>query len=95
MGDIVVGVIALVLLFRAFTNPMILHFGDMDSDTHGSARFVIDKEVAPLTRSQAGLLIGRDPKTKRLLRYDGPAHLLTMAPTRTGKNARLPSSSSM
>lgn len=26
IGDIVVGVIALVLLFRALTNPMILHF---------------------------------------------------------------------
>jgi type IV secretion system protein VirD4 len=64
---------------------MILHFGDMDADTHGSARFATDKEVAPLTRSQAGLLVGRDSKTGKLLRYDGPAHLLTMAPTRTGK----------
>ncbi|MBR7559814.1 type IV secretory system conjugative DNA transfer family protein, partial [Mycobacterium tuberculosis] len=33
----------------------------------------------------SGLLIGRDGKTGKLLRYDGPAHLLTMAPTRTGK----------
>ncbi|MGF6178367.1 type IV secretion system protein VirD4 [Ensifer sp. 4252] len=30
-------------------------------------------------------MIGRDPTTGGLLRYDGPAHLLTMAPTRTGK----------
>jgi type IV secretion system protein VirD4 len=64
---------------------MIQHFGDMDADTHGSARFATDREAAPLTRSQAGRLIGRDPKSKRLLRYDGPAHLLTMAPTKTGK----------
>src|SRR5690606_34447431 len=85
IGDILVGVIALVILFRALTNPLILHFGDMGSDTHGSARFATDKEVTPLTRSQAGLLVGRDGKTGKLLRYDGPAHLLTMAPTRTGK----------
>jgi type IV secretion system protein VirD4 len=32
-----------------------------------------------------GLLIGRDPMTNTLLHNDGPAHLLTMAPTRTGK----------
>lgn len=85
LGDILVGVIALVLLFRAFTNPMILHFGDMGADTHGSARFATDKEVAPLARTADGLLIGRDGKTGKPLRYDGPAHLLTMAPTRTGK----------
>ncbi|EHS51715.1 TRAG family protein, partial [Rhizobium sp. PDO1-076] len=33
----------------------------------------------------SGLLIGRDSKTGKLFRYEGPAHLLTMAPTRTGK----------
>jgi hypothetical protein len=32
-----------------------------------------------------GLLIGRDADTGRLLRYDGPAHLITLAPTRAGK----------
>nr|WP_276592015.1 type IV secretory system conjugative DNA transfer family protein [Sphingomonas sp. GC_Shp_2] len=32
-----------------------------------------------------GLLIGRDRKTGKLLRYPGPAHLLTIAPTRSGK----------
>lgn len=74
-----------LFVFRLVSLPMIRHFGDEGTDTHGSARFATDKEARPLTRSQAGLLIGRDPKTKRLLRYDGPAHLLTMAPTRTGK----------
>lgn len=71
--------------FRLITAPLILHFGDMEGDTHGSARFATGKETAVLTRADSGLLIGRDPKSKRLLRYDGPAHLLTMAPTRTGK----------
>ncbi len=57
----------------------------MADDTHGSARFATNKEVAPLTRPDTGLLIGRDGKTGKLLRYDGSAHLLTMAPTRTDK----------
>ncbi|MCF8476330.1 MAG: type IV secretory system conjugative DNA transfer family protein [Pseudolabrys sp.] len=77
--------VLLTLLFRLVTNPLIIHFGDMEGETHGSARFATDKEAAALTRAESGLLIGRDPKSKRLLRYDGPAHLLTMAPTRTGK----------
>ena len=71
--------------FRLLTAPLILHFGDMEGETHGSARFATDKEMAPLARADSGLLIGRDAKSKKLLRYAGPAHLLTMAPTRTGK----------
>ncbi|MCJ8519268.1 type IV secretion system protein VirD4 [Pseudorhizobium tarimense] len=73
------------LMFRMLTTPLILHFGDMDSDAHGTARFALKREIAPLARSETGLLIGRDRQSKRLLRYNGPAHLLTMAPTRTGK----------
>lgn len=72
--------------FRFLTQPLILHFGDMgDDETHGSARFATTKEIAPLVRSESGLLIGRDGRIGKLLRYDGPSHLLTMAPTRTGK----------
>lgn len=83
--DLVTLVVLAALAFRFITNPLILHFGDMADDTHGSARFATNREVAPLTRSGSGLLIGRDGKTGKLMRYDGPAHLLTMAPTRTGK----------
>lgn len=83
--SLVVVLVLLVLLFRLVTNPLIIHFGDMEGQTHGSARFANDKETAVLTRSESGLLIGRDPKQRKLLRYAGPAHLLTMAPTRTGK----------
>ena len=55
-------------------------------DTHGSARLASKREVAALASvGDAGLLIGRDPKTGKLLGYDGPAHLLTLAPTRAGK----------
>ncbi|KAB2661796.1 type IV secretory system conjugative DNA transfer family protein [Brucella tritici] len=83
--DLVTLLVLAAIAFRFITNPLIIHFGDMEGETHGSARFATNKEVAPLTRADTGLLIGRDAKTKRLLRYDGPAHLLTMAPTRTGK----------
>ena len=83
--DLVTLLVLAAIAFRFITNPLIIHFGDMEGETHGSARFATNKEVAPLTRANTGLLIGRDVKTKRLLRYDGPAHLLTMAPTRTGK----------
>jgi len=33
----------------------------------------------------AGLLIGRDSKTHKLLRHYGRSHLLAIAPTRSGK----------
>lgn len=54
----------------------------------GSARWASVKQLRKLAALDDGLLIGRDPATDKLLRYDGPAHLLTMAPTRTGM--RLP-----
>ena len=85
IGTIAIIAIVLTLVFRFATIPLIEHFGDGEGDTHGSARFATDKETAALARADSGLLIGRDGKTGKLLRYDGPAHLLTMAPTRTGK----------
>lgn len=51
----------------------------------GTARWATKKERDQLAIGNDGLLIGRDPQTAQLLRYDGPAHLLTVAPTRTGK----------
>ena len=59
------------------------YFG-LTGDSHGSARFANRKELKKL-QHEDGLLIGRNPHTGRLLRYDGPAHLITLAPTRAGK----------
>ena len=59
-------------------------FFGLNRDSHGSARFANRKELKKLERAD-GLLIGRNPHTGRLLRYDGPAHLITLAPTRAGK----------
>ncbi|EAV40646.1 hypothetical protein SIAM614_00352 [Stappia aggregata IAM 12614] len=83
--DIASVILLLTITFRLITNPMIHHFGTTGGATHGSARFATTKEMAPFSQKSSGLLIGRDPKSKRLLRYDGPSHLITMAPTRTGK----------
>lgn len=76
-------VFMVALAWRMLTRPLLTHFGDLDEDAHGSARFARRKELGDLLGTD-GLLIGRDDKG-RLLRYAGPAHLLTMAPTRSGK----------
>ncbi|MGO8063778.1 type IV secretory system conjugative DNA transfer family protein [Rhizobium johnstonii] len=85
IGDWVVMAFAVVLLIRLLSVPLITHFGTVSDDTHGSARFAGRREIAPLAKAGSGLLIGRAPGSGGLLRYDGPAHLLTMAPTRSGK----------
>ncbi|MGO8449183.1 type IV secretory system conjugative DNA transfer family protein [Rhizobium ruizarguesonis] len=85
IGDWVVMAFAIVLLIRLLSVPLITHFGSAVDDTHGSARFAGRREIAPLTKAEGGLLIGRANNSGRLLRYSGPAHLLTMAPTRSGK----------
>ncbi|WP_322966053.1 type IV secretory system conjugative DNA transfer family protein [Sphingomonas fuzhouensis] len=88
LHGVISGLVLLAILLvplRALFQPLILHYGGPDgADTHGSARFATDAEARDLTGS-AGLLIGRDRKSGKLLRYPGPAHLLTIAPTRSGK----------
>ena len=54
------------------------------NDLLGSARFGDRADVRKL-EANGDLLIGRSAKSGKLLRYDGAAHLLTMAPTRSGK----------
>lgn len=61
--------------------------GEDDDDscgTHGSARLANKNELKDL-KIDNGLLIGRDRKSGKLLRYADSSHLLTIAPTRTGK----------
>lgn len=56
------------------------------SRVHGSARFASNEEVRASLGRPKGLIVGRENVKKgRLLRYDGPAHLITIAPTRSGK----------
>ncbi|TBN14147.1 type IV secretory system conjugative DNA transfer family protein [Agrobacterium cavarae] len=89
------GVISQVLLVVAKHLPLVFGvFGFMGAfvsevpvqSVFGTARWASTKDIALMRgKDRAGLIIGRDPQTKTLLRYDGPSHLMTMAPTRTGK----------
>jgi type IV secretion system protein VirD4 len=58
--------------------------GEQQRGILGSARFGNSADVKALTKNGGDLIIGRASNGK-LLRYDGPAHLLTIAPTRSGK----------
>jgi type IV secretion system protein VirD4 len=51
------------------------------SSSHGTARW----ESGQALRAAEGLLIGRRVSGADLLRFDGDGHLLTLAPTRSGK----------
>jgi len=54
--------------------------------THGAARFATERELRRLRLFDGrGLILGR--YASRYLRFDGEGHLLTFAPTRTGKGA--------
>lgn len=54
------------------------------SHAHGSARFSRGDEDSRTLGGDEGLIVGRSVKGW-LMRYAGPAHLLTIAPTRSGK----------
>ena len=74
IGGIALWIGAIYLKVR-FTRP---------DDTLGSAKFGSRSDVNALAKNKGDLLIGRDT-SGRLLRYDGAAHLITIAPTRSGK----------
>jgi type IV secretion system protein VirD4 len=84
-GDVAVSVFLMAMIFQFLTAPMIERFGTADDATHGTARFATDREISPLTGAMSGLLVGRTLNGSKPLFYDGPSHLLTIAPTRTGK----------
>ena len=63
-------------------------FGEFQASggVHGSARFAGAEEIRRSLGSGAGLIVGRENRRGgQLLRYAGEAHLLTIAPTRSGK----------
>jgi len=56
------------------------------STVHGSASFATERQIQASLGGGDGLIVGRENKRHgRLLRYGGQAHLLTIAPTRSGK----------
>lgn len=56
----------------------------MRSDVHGSAEFGNEDRARKALDNADGLIVGRAQRGW-LMRYDGPAHLITLAPTRSGK----------
>jgi type IV secretion system protein VirD4 len=57
-----------------------------NSAVHGSAHFANADQVKSALGGASGLIVGRENrKGGQLLRYAGQAHLLTIAPTRSGK----------
>ena len=86
LGMMLTFLVIILVTLRALFQPLILRYAGPDGDdTHGSARFATDRETRTFAQNGDGLLIGRDRKSGKLLRYAGPSHLLTIAPTRTGK----------
>ncbi|WP_426026157.1 type IV secretory system conjugative DNA transfer family protein [Brevundimonas sp. TSRC1-1] len=59
---------------------------DDTGDVHGSARWASEREVWVSLGGGEGLIVGRENRRNgQLLRYDGEQHLITIAPTRSGK----------
>lgn len=80
LGFIGIGGAVVLVTGWMFVLPLIRWFDyDDRADTHGSARFASAGEAQALNDDH-GLLIGRDVKTGKPMRYSGPAHLLTIAP---------------
>ena len=75
------GLLAIWLIHR----KLFAHTPDGSAGLLGSARFGSRADVIGLARNDGDLIIGRSHNSGKVLHYDGPAHLLTIAPTRSGK----------
>jgi type IV secretion system protein VirD4 len=74
------GLMLLLVLIRLLTNRRRVQ----TSTTHGSARFAIPREVQQVGLfAEEGVMLGRFPR--HYLRENSEAHILLVAPTRTGK----------
>jgi len=63
-----------------------LRYAPVATDVHGSAKWADARQVRASLGGSSGLIVGRENKRGgQLLRYAGPSHLLTIAPTRSGK----------
>jgi type IV secretion system protein VirD4 len=91
IGLLLGGLAGLVLALLGLIGPVPLR-RYAPGTSHGSAAWASPRTfrqglAAPaLAREPAALLVGREPGRRGgLLRHTGPAHLLTIAPTRSGK----------
>lgn len=75
-----------ISLFLGFLAAGIFASKATPKNTHGTARWANSREIVKAkVAEKSGVIIGINPYTKKLLRHDGPEHLLLMAPTRSGK----------
>ncbi|MFC7556864.1 type IV secretory system conjugative DNA transfer family protein [Pseudoroseomonas wenyumeiae] len=91
LGLLLGGVAGWVLALVNLLGPVSFGHGNA-ATSHGSAAWAAPRQLrrdlaaAALARDPAALLVGRAPGHRgALLRYAGLAHLLTIAPTRSGK----------
>jgi type IV secretion system protein VirD4 len=91
VGLLLGGLAGLLLALVNLLGPVSFGRGT-PATSHGSATWAEPRQLrrdltaAALARDPAALLVGRAPgRPGALLRYAGPAHLLTIAPTRSGK----------
>src|SRR3546814_630430 len=76
LGMMLTFLVIILVTLRALFQPLILRYGGpAGDDTHGSARFATDRETRPLAQNGDGLLVGRDRKSGKPLRYAGPPHV--------------------
>lgn len=78
LGALIIGLVGVSYFLS------IKYGGPGDNNLLGSAKFGGKKDIDALAKNDGDLIVGRGPKGQ-LLRYDGPAHLITIAPTRSGK----------
>lgn len=87
-----IGLILLVQFLASGFGGQTRYGGHDDKTLHGSARWAVKSEAkaAGLWR-KTGVVIGGWPTFRRAktLRHDGPEHILTFAPTRSGKGVGL------
>ncbi len=63
-----------------------MRYSGAQETAHGSAEFASDRRIGATLLKPDGLIVGRENRREgRLLRHDGAGHLLTIAPTRSGK----------
>lgn len=78
--------------FASRASTVTLHGGQDARNTHGSARWATGADVrrARLLGGSGAVVGGwKGPLRVRLLRHDGPEHILAFAPTRSGKGVSL------
>lgn len=80
--SIVMGV-ALAWITRLFTSKE-------QSTAHGSARWAKERELVGAGLFQEhGVVLGKSKESGKVIRHDGPEHILAIAPTRGGKGVGL------